>query len=137
METLFLRQLHLQITSTAHPVVVVNDLGQILSFNHAAHRCGATEAGVDLWTLIGEGHERLLHTSLSQCIYEVKASGVSKLEAPKSDPALDKTASASRPSSETDLRESNESIRGATLTTTTAAVEQTGDDVNLENVLFA
>lgn len=135
MESVFLRQLHLQIASTASPVVVVNDSGQILSFNVAAHRCGLVEAGVDLWNLIGEGHERLLGSSLAQCIFEVKASGCTRLspEATKSDASLDKIGN-----SPVDLRDSNDSLRSATLAcNASAAKEQGGDDVNLENVLFA
>lgn len=79
MEALFLRKLHMQINTQEIPVVVVNDLGQILSFNHAAYRCGRHEVGIDMWNLIGEGHERLLGTSLAKCLYEVKAQGCTRI----------------------------------------------------------
>lgn len=133
MEALFLRKLHQQIASSESAVVVVNELGQILSFNHAAYRSGVREAGIDLWNLIGEGHECLLRTSLAKCLYEVKSEGCSRISpqgsSSNSSLALDKVEDGLP---EDFLRNSNESIKS-----NMASAQESTDDVNLENVLFA
>lgn len=133
MDTVFLRKLHLQIASEQSPVVVVNELGQILSFNNAAYRCGAREAGIDLWDLIGESHVRLLNTSLATALYEIKTNGCAKLSAEGSSSdssvTLDKMAD---PVNAEFLCGSNDNIKAAS-----SAGAPQDDDVNLENVLFA